>query len=392
MSDSVSRARLAWRRWWLAGLYALLALVVAAQRYTLNKHNVYLILRTSFFNLLHHVNLYAQHPAAHVDFFRYSPTFALAFGPLAVLPIWLGVALWCLINFFALYVAVHRLLPEKQARLVLILVLGDLIRSMQSTQSNALIVALMIAAFLSYERDHPWRGAWAVMAGAAIKIFPAGAGLFALLRPGRRRALLALAVAGAVLVLLPLPITGPHLLLQQYRWWLGNEQGELYKSMYSVMDLLDAWTGVYWRRWPIQAAGLALTLLPVVLRRDAWAAPDFRRRVLCSLLCFSVLFNHGAEAPSFVISTAGIAIWYATGPRDVQHGVLLILTLLLVTAATSDVVPDLWRARVLEPGRIKVLPVLAAWIAMQVELLRFGRASGGAKVDQGQIAPGQSLA
>src|SRR5260221_9852166 len=132
MSDSVSGARLVWRRWWLAGLYATLALVVAAQRYLLDKHNVYLILRTSFFNLLHRVNLYTQYPQEHLDFFRYSPTFALAFGPLAVLPIWLGLALWTLLNFFALYVAVHRLVPQKQARLVLILVLGDLIRSMQS--------------------------------------------------------------------------------------------------------------------------------------------------------------------------------------------------------------------------------------------------------------------
>jgi len=392
MPFSASTARAWWRRHWLLAVYVLLPLAVAAQRYLLGKHTVFLILRSSFANLLHGVNLYAAHPEAYRDFFRYSPTFALLFGPLAVLPVPAGLALWCLINFLALYAAVSRLLPEKQARLVLILALGEVIRSTQYSQSNALVTALMIAAFVSYERDRPWRGAWAVASGAAIKVFPAGAGLFALLRPGRARALAALALAAAVLVLLPLPITGPHLLLQQYAWWVAHERAEIYKSMFSAMDLMDAWTGVYWRRWPVQLAGLLVTLAPVVLRKNVWGEQGFRRHVLCSLLCFSVLFNHGAEGPSYVVAVTGITIWYAIGPRHVVHGVLLILTLLLVTVASSDLVPALWRARVLNPARLMVVPVLASWIWMQIELLRFGRASGGAKVGEHEVPPGQALA
>jgi hypothetical protein len=59
--------------------------------------------------------------------------------------------------------------------------------------------------------------------------------------------------------------------------------------------------------------------------------------------------------------------------------------------ATTDLVPDLWRARVLNPSRAKVVPVLAAWLLMQWELLRFG-GSGGAKVGQDEVAARQSLA
>jgi hypothetical protein len=359
--------------------------VVAIQRYTLHKHNVFLIFRWSFHNLLAGVNLYAAHPGQHNDYFRYSPTFALAFGPLALLPVFPGLLLWCLLNFFALYFAVHRLLPRAQAQLVLILVLGDLIRSMQSCQSNALLTAAMIAAFVAYEGDHPWRGAWAVTAGAAVKIFPAGAGLFALLRPGRARALAAIAAAGLVLLLLPLVVIGPALLLQQYHWWLAGEAAKVYKTMYSVMDLVDAWSGRFWPRWPMQLAGLVLFLVPVALRRDAWGDITFRRTLLCSLLCFSVLFNHGAEAPSYVIATTGIAVWYASGPRDTRHGVLLVLTLLLVTVATSDAVPNLWRERLLDPARMKVVPVLLCWLVMQWELLRFG--SGRPEVREPEVAP-----
>src|SRR5437899_7483598 len=134
MSDGSTTWKTLWQRHWLVALYFVTALVVAAQRYALHKHNVYLIFRSSFYNLIAGVNLYAAHPELHRDFFRYSPTFALLFAPLAVLPVHLGLALWCLINFFALYVAVHRLVPRPEARLVLILVLGDLIRSMESCQ------------------------------------------------------------------------------------------------------------------------------------------------------------------------------------------------------------------------------------------------------------------
>jgi len=50
MSEPLTVKRTLWQRYWLAALYGLFALVVAAQRYSLNKHNVYIIFRSSFFN------------------------------------------------------------------------------------------------------------------------------------------------------------------------------------------------------------------------------------------------------------------------------------------------------------------------------------------------------
>src|SRR5207245_443496 len=125
------------------------------------------------------VNPYAAHPDQYVDFFRYSPAFAVAFAPFALVPEWLGLLAWNLVNALGLYWAVRRLLPRPQAQLVLMVVLGDIARTMQSCQSNGLITALMIAAYLAYSGERLWRGALAVTAGAAIKIFPAGAALFA---------------------------------------------------------------------------------------------------------------------------------------------------------------------------------------------------------------------
>src|SRR2546429_2687864 len=68
------------------------------------------------------------------------------------------------------------------------------------------------------------------------------------------------------------------------------------------MHYVHAWFGVDWPNWPLQAAGTALLLLPVVLRPDRCASLEFRRLFLCSLLVYSVLFNHASESPSFVVA------------------------------------------------------------------------------------------
>ena len=358
------------QRHWLAGLYVLLAAGVTAQRLVLHKQNVFRIFSSAFHNLVAGRNIYAAHPDQYFDFFRYTPVAALAFGPFAVVPEWLGLAAWNTVNGLALYWAVRRLLPRAQAQLVLLLVMGDLARTMQSCQSNGVVTALMIAAFLAYAADRPLRGALAVAGGAAIKIFPVGAALFALLRRDRWRALGMVAAAAAVIFfVLPMAFIGPRDLVIQYARWAAQEHAETFKPMYSVMDVLDVWTGYYGPRLPIQLAGVAILLLPLALRRRPQDDPSWRLTLLCSLLVFSVLFNYGAEPPSFVIATTGIAVWYAAGRRTKLQGVLLGLTLALVTGEGLGIWPQAIRHAWMDDARIRVLPVLAAWIAMQWELL-----------------------
>ena len=376
-----------WQRRAVLLLYLVAVAIVTLQRLEMGRHGVYLIFREASIDFLEHRNLYELDNT--MDYFRYSPTFALAFLPLALLPIWLGVLLWNLLNAFTLYAGLGRLLAPRHADAARLIVLGDLVRSMQSSQSNALVAALIVAAFIAYERDRPWRAAWAVAAGALIKIFPLGAGLFALVRRRPARSLGAIAAVLALLALMPAVTLGLPLLARQYHWWVLNERAEVFKPMYSVMDLVDAWTGYYWVRWPMQAAGLAGLLIPVALRRDCWPSPGWRLRLLASVLVFCVLFNHGAESPSYVIATAGIAIWWAATPRARLRDVALGLTLLLSTVGRSSIVPHDFRVDVLDASRAMVLPLLVAWIALQLELLR---GQSGLEPDEPHAAPAQSLA
>ena len=359
------------RRHWLAALYVLVAVGVAVQRLVLHKQNVFRIFSSAFHNLIAGRDIYAAHPDQYFDFFRYTPTAALAFGPFAVVPEWLGLAAWNVCNALALYWAVRRLLPRAQAQLVLLLALGDLARCMQSCQSNGVVTALMIAAFVAYRAERPLSGAFAVAGGAAIKIFPVGAALFALLRRERVRALAMVGAAAVVFfVLVPMAFIGPRELFADYGRWAAQEHAETFKPMYSVMDLLDAWTGYFGPRLPIQLAGLTILLLPVALRPEARDDPAWRLTLLSSLLVFSVLFNYGAEPPSFVIATTGIAVWYAAGRRTPVQGVILGLTLALVTGEGLGVWPQAVRHAWMDDSRIRIIPVVAAWATMQVDLWR----------------------
>ena len=155
-------------------------------------------------------DLYAEYPAEHTDRFKYSPTFALLFQPFAWIP-------WPLALFSAgtcsthslLFVAVERVLPPRRAQLAQALLLLEVLRGMQNAQSNALVAALIVLAFVALERQRIWRAALAVALGACVKIFPLAALTFAIPRRRAIRTGLAAAAVGAALVALPLLVLSP---------------------------------------------------------------------------------------------------------------------------------------------------------------------------------------
>jgi len=147
---------------------------------------------------------------------------------------------------------------------------------------------------------------------------------------------------------------------------------------------------VNWPNWPQQAAGTALLLLPLALRSDRWEALEFRRLFLCSLLVYSVLFNHASESPSFVVAYAGIVIWYVSSPPSPLRTAVMALTLLVMVVHDVDVVPRWVKYDILVTYRIKGIPGLVAWFVMQWELLVTARSTP--RVDPDSFSPSPSRA
>ena len=328
-------------------------------------------------------DLYAWYPDELQDQFKYSPAFAMLFTPFAWLPWTLALFLWGAVNAFALFIAIERLLPQRAALVALAFLLPEVLRAMQNAQSNALVAALIIFAFVALERGRIWRAAAAIVFGAAIKLFPLAALSFAIPRRVAIRTGLVTAAASVLMLALPLLVTPASTLASQYRSWRAIEASDALLRLFSAMELVHRWGGVNWANWPIQVVGTGILLAPLALRRERWTDPRFRLRYLCSLLLYVVLFNHMAERASFVIAFTGMAIWFASEPRAAWRTALfglafvtipLMATVLPVPAFLTSETGTLYRV---------ALPTLLIWGAMQWALWRRGESEANARSDSG---------
>lgn len=353
---------------WLAVYFtiALIATSICAAR----QCNNFLIFRAAFDHLIAGRDMYAAYPREHMDLFKYSPTFALLFAPFAKLPFQLALLGWNLLNVLLLYQAIRLALPKPQ-RITALQVAGiGLISTTDGTQSNGLVAALIILAFVALERDHVAAAAVAVVVGTLVKLFPLSAALFALPRRDRWRCAAWAVAAAAILIALPLLVTDASTLGAQYRSWYVLGSVDALDRGASVMRLLHVVTGYDGPNWPIQLAGAGILVLPLLWRPGRWADPDFRRAFLGSLLVYSVIFNHKSEQPSFMIAVAGVAIWYAVSERTLARTAIMMSMLfatapVLMAVAAPIAVPWTVDASLL----ITCACCAVAWLTMQAELL-----------------------
>ena len=377
-------------------LYLASAVFVTVQQGVVGRSNNFKVFRAAAVNLLAHRDLYAAHPDQHFDFYKYSPTFALLFAPFAALPFAPALLIWSLLNSLLLWYAVRRLLPDRQATLALALVYLEVLFAMQYTQSNGLVTALILLAFLALEQGRQPRAALLIGLDAFIKIFPLGAAALALFHPRRWRFALLFAAVGLGLALLPLVVIPPHELVAQYRSWLAIEVSDASRVNRgdSVMQYLHQWLGMDWPNWPLQLAGTLVLLAPIAVNRARWSDHAFRLRFLCSLLLYLVLFNHQSERASFVIAYTGLAIWYAASEPDPVRNAIALAAVIALVLQDVQIVP--WAVHdALGQYRVKAMPCLLAWIVMQTELLGWRRWSPrlhSPEVRQADIPPPEPLA
>jgi hypothetical protein len=362
---SITRLVLADEQFWLAVF--LVTAAIASAVCVGRRCNNFLIFRSAFDHVRAGVDLYAPHPSEHADLFKYSPTFALLFAPFALTPYAPALVVWNVLTVILIFLAL-RLALEPADRLVAIQLTGlGLITTIDGTQTNGIIAALIVLAFAAFERQRIRTAATLIAGGALIKLFPAAALAFAIPRKDRWRFAAAFAGVLAALVALPLAVTNVATLAAQYRSWYSMGSIDALDRGASVMRLMRDLIGYEGPNWPVQLAGTALLLLP--LARGAWSDPEHRRSFLGSLLVYCVIFNHKAEQPSYIIAVVGIAIWYATGARTLTK----TLSTGLVFASTVPVFIWVSDARLfgdaLVPLEYAAAACTLAWIAIQVELV-----------------------
>src|SRR3989454_7362446 len=86
-----------------------------------------------------------------------------------------------------------------------------------------------------------------------------------------------------------------------------------------------------------------------------------RRPPRSTLFPYTTLFRS-------VIAYTGIVVWCVSSASSRLKTAILALTLLVMVVHDVDIVPRWVKSEILIPYRIKGIPCLVAWCAMQVEL------------------------
>jgi len=284
--------------------------------------------------------------------FRYSPTFALAFTPFAILHPTLGGILWSALNIgllvYALRLLVKEIFPGKWSQFqeagFLILCLAGCTRAIWSAQSNSLVFALAVFAVVFLKKERWWLAAFILAAAVHIKLWPAALALLLMARfpfqLGPRFA------AACALLVIPPFLTRPFpVVMQQYQNWHALLTGP-YRTLRQA-GLRDAYTiaehfGTFIddRVYTLLQLGMAgLALLWCLRLAKITSSPEaYFTGVLTTWVCWQLLVGPGTERLTFLLA-APVASWaLIVSIKERCHPALaLIAWLMLVPLGTGGV-------------------------------------------------------
>jgi hypothetical protein len=364
-------------RWFLLGGYLLLACIASLQQWSLKRpgdpythYNNYIIFRQSFFHLAAHENLYTLYLAQHWDYFRYSPSFALAFGAFAWMPDLAGLILWNASNVTVLFLG-WMALPIEDERVKLAagwLVGVEVMTALQNSQSNVLIAGLLLLAFSFLERRQMALASLLIVTAAFTKLFALAAVSLFLLYPHKKQFLVSAAVWTVIVAALPLFVISPTELVALYAsWWQLLKMDYAGSAGLSVMSWLQTWFRLDVPRTIVLALGIALFCWPLA-NVERYSDFNFRLLFLSSLLIWVVIFNYKAESSSYVIAMCGVMLWYLSRGRSRFDLALVSLAFVFTSLSPTEVFPSFLSTAFFDPYTIKAVPCILIWGKIVFEL------------------------
>ncbi len=286
-------------------------------------YNNYIIFKQSFYHLIAQKDLYIHYPQEQYDLFKYPPTFALLFAPFSLLPDFLGYSTWTALNLLLPVFAIYKLqgISRRAKGAMSVLLLLEGFTSALNSQSNGLMLGLLLFAFVSLQKGRIVQAIIFIWLTAFIKLF--GILFFAMLLvfPGAfKKSLFNIPLIFGALYILPLPILGWEGLQRQYASMfnlLAHDHGYFVK--YSVMGWLQQWFGLRPNKNLILMLGLGLQCIPLlvfIIKEKLWRSGSLEQinskslerwqsLFAASWLLWMVIFNHMAESATYVIAVGG---------------------------------------------------------------------------------------
>jgi hypothetical protein len=335
------------------------------------EYNNYIIFKQAYFHLVDQKDLYSLYLSEQWDLFKYSPAFALFFGSLAYLPDGLGLLLWNFINAFCLFFAIKKVPAgsDKAKIAILFFVLIELVTSLQNSQSNALMVGLLIMAFVFFESEKVFLASLCIALTVFIKVFGLLTFAIAIFYPNKVKTIFYAIGCFLVLTFLPLIVVPVDQLFFLYKsWWGLLIDDHTISYGLSVLGWLITWFGFSGNKNFVVLIGLIVLLLPLIRVRE-YNQFLFRILFFSSALIWMVIFNHKAESPTFIIAMSGIAIWYFLSPYNALNKALIVLAFIFTCLSPTDIFPSSIQNHFFDPFVIKVVPCIFIWLKITYDLL-----------------------
>lgn len=359
----------------LLGLWLLLGVVSALAK--LHSCNNFLIFRGVFWHTWHQQPLYAEYPAEYWDVNHYGPLFSLVFAPFAVVPVWVGMLLWCVGLSVFLYGAVRRSdMTKRQQIFIFWFCAHELLTALFMQQFNIAIAAIILLAFFLIEQERDTEAAFFIVLGTLVKLYGIVGLAFFFFSKHKMRFVLSLLGWGVVLFAAPMLISSPDYVVSQYSEWFeclmgkNDENLDSIAQNISLLGMVRRISGImtYSDLWLI-IPGLALFGIPY-LRLSQYKNVAFRQTLLASVLMFVVLFSTGSESSGYIIPFVGIVIWYTAAPwqRTGWDVALLVFAFVLSSLSPSDLFPAYIRKEWVQPYALKALPVTLIWLKLCYEM------------------------
>lgn len=366
-------------RLFILAVFIILPVVTTYRQYhTGTSHNNYLIFIYTFFHAEEHLNLFSRYPE-YGDMNHYGPFFSMLIAPFAMLPEFIGMFFWELVNTLFLYYAVQTL-PLKNTKInaVYWIIAHELLTALFACQINPSITAIIILAYTLIDRKQNFWAAFLIMLGTFIKLYGiVGMAFFFFAK--EKPKLIAYCIFWAFIFLLtPMLFFGPEYIISQYQeWYLSLSAKQIENAT------LDSWQDISFmgivRRvtgnpnlsnLPFLIPGIILFCLPY-LRVKQYQSQSFRLMYLASTLIFTVIFSNSSESPTYIIAFAGVAIWFVLEEKPISQTAiaLFVFAILLTTLAPSDIYPKYIRVNYIMHYSLKALPCVLIWFYISYQLL-----------------------
>lgn len=359
----------------LLGLWLILGIVSALAK--MHSHNNFMIFKGVFWHVWNQTSLFIEYPQEYFDVNHYGPLFSLVIAPFAVIPDWLGMLLWCVALSLFLYIAIRKSdLTKYQQVFILWFCAHELLTALFMQQFNIAIAAIILLAFFLIEKERDTEAAFFIVLGTLVKLYGILGLAFFFFSKHKCRFVVSLVIWSIVLFALPMLISSPEYIVNQYQEWyycLIEKNGENLNSLHQNISLLGMVRKIsglmaYSDLW-LLIPGTLLFAIPY-LRFSQYKNVAFRQTLLASVMMFLVLFSTGSESNGYITPFVGIVIWYTAAPwkRTNWDVALLIFAFVLSSLSPSDLFPVYLRKEWVQPYALKALPVTLIWFKLCYEM------------------------